>query len=292
MLIKELRKTLSITLAMFFISAFYALPALAMPQTEDPNQLYPQKPKQSENKQPKQHASASSRPTSSSSQNIHKDTHNPSPSPQETKRPINTYKTDSHTQDTKKPDNKKPDYNRPTTPHTDINKPDTHHPDYNRPDSHHPDYNRPDSHHPDYNRPDSHHPDYNRPDSHHPNYMHKVFAPGPAYEHHRSYPYWRRSNIIFHFGGPREHFWWGNSHNISLGEYLILTMIVQSRPNLTIDEVFTLHANGYSYETICYHYGLVWYRIDRGARFKYRKMHTYSIEQGVSFWDWNDRIGY
>ena len=283
MLIKELRKTLSITLAMCFISAFYALPALAMPQTEDPDQLHPQKTKQSEHKQPKKQTSTSSRPTSSSSsQSNHKDTHNPSPSPQETTRPANIFKTDAHKQDTKKPDTHHSDYNKPNTPHTDINKPDAHHPDYKKPDTHHPDYNKPDTHHPDYKKPYAHHPDY----------THKTFAPGPAYEHHRSYPYWRRSNIIFHFGGPREHFWWGNNHNISLGEYLILTMIVQSRPNLTIDQVFTLHTNGYSYETICYNYGLVWYRIDRGARFKYHKMHTYSIEQGVSFWGWNDKIGY
>ena len=283
MLIKELRKTLSITLAMCFISAFYALPALAMPQTEDPDQLHPQKTKQSEHKQPKKQTSTSSRPTSSSSsQSNHKDTHNPSPSPQETTRPANIFKTDAHKQDTKKPDTHHSDYNKPNTPHTDINKPDAHHPDYNKPDTHHPDYNKPDTHHPDYKKPYAHHPDY----------THKTFAPGPAYEHHRSYPYWRRSNIIFHFGGRNEHFWWGNSHNISLGEYLILTMIVQSRPNLTIDQVFTLHTNGYSYETICYHYGLVWYRINRGARMKYHKMHTYSIEQGVSFWSWNDRIGY
>ena len=283
MLIKELRKTLSITLAMCFISAFYALPALAMPQTEDPDQLHPQKTKQSEHKQPKKQTSTSSRPTSSSSsQSNHKDTHNPSPSPQETTRPANIFKTDAHKQDTKKPDTHHSDYNKPNTPHTDINKPDAHHPDYKKPDTHHPDYNKPDTHHPDYKKPYAHHPDY----------THKTFAPGPAYEHHRSYPYWRRSNIIFHFGGRNEHFWWGNSHNISLGEYLILTMIVQSRPNLTIDQVFTLHTNGYSYETICYHYGLVWYRINRGARMKYHKMHTYSIEQGVSFWSWNDRIGY
>ena len=268
---------------MCFISAFYALPALAMPQTEDPDQLHPQKTKQSEHKQPKKQTSTSSRPTSSSSsQSNHKDTHNPSPSPQETTRPANIFKTDAHKQDTKKPDTHHSDYNKPNTPHTDINKPDAHHPDYKKPDTHHPDYNKPDTHHPDYKKPYAHHPDY----------THKTFAPGPAYEHHRSYPYWRRSNIIFHFGGRNEHFWWGNSHNISLGEYLILTMIVQSRPNLTIDQVFTLHTNGYSYETICYHYGLVWYRINRGARMKYHKMHTYSIEQGVSFWSWNDRIGY
>ena len=253
MLIKELRKTLSITLAMCFISAFYALPALAMPQTEDPDQLHPQKTKQSEHKQPKKQTSTSSRPTSSSSsQSSHKDTLKPVPSSQETKRPGSIYKANSHNKDTKKQDTQKPNGKKQ----------------------------------------DTHHPDYKKPYAHHPDYTHKTFAPGPAYEHHRSYPYWRRSNIIFHFGGRNEHFWWGNSHNISLGEYLILTMIVQSRPNLTIDQVFTLHTNGYSYETICYHYGLVWYRINRGARMKYHKMHTYSIEQGVSFWSWNDRIGY
>ena len=233
MLRKQIRRTLSTTLAVCCISAFYALPTLAMPQVEDQDQLKPQKTKQSTYRRP-QTPSAT-------------DSHSKSPSG-----PMAQRKPSGQIQQSSK-----------AMPRDPVG----------------------------FHRPDNNRPDFHRPDSYRPYNVHHTFAPGPRYQNHRSYPYWRRSDIVFRFGGPSDYFWWGSSHGISLGEYLILTMIVQSRPTLTIDQVFNLHQNGYSYETICYDNGLIWYDINYGARSRYRTMHRYSIEQDVSFWGWDDTLG-
>ena len=275
MLSNNLRKTLSITLAVCFMSALYALPALAMPQDEDQNQVNHQRAKQGESKKTQHPSSSSSHRVSPNGPIVQ---HRPAGQPPQ---PTNRNMPPRPSNMQKSPTHPSPQPNRtPQRPvqglgehegRKDIKGPVT----IYRPGPRHPD-----------NRPEPRHP-YNRFDD-----RHRPFGPGPSYEHHRSYPHWRRSNIVFRFGGPRDHFWWGANHGISLGEYLILIMIIQARPTLTIDEVFSMHRNGYSYETICYDYGLDWIIINHGARLKYHTMNTYSIEHGIAFWSWSDTLGY
>jgi len=285
MLSKKLRKTLSITLAVCFMSTLYALPALAMPQDEDPNQVTHQRAKQGESKKPQHPSSSSSHRTPPSGPSAqHK------PVGQQPQQPINRTVRQRPSDVQKTPVYPSPQPNR--RPQHPVSGPGEHNGrkdikspvNIYRPEPRHPD-NRPEPRHPD-NRPDPRRPDNRLDDRHRP------FGPGPNYEHHRPYPHWRRSNIVFRFGGPRDHFWWGADHGISLGEYLILIMIIQARPTLTIDEVFSMHKNGYSYETICYDYGLDWPSINHGARLRYHNMNTYSSEHGITFWSWSDTLGY
>jgi len=280
MLSKQIRKTLSITLAVCFISAIYALPVLAMPQNDDPDQINPPKTKQSENKNHQNPPAA----------NAHRTPAGPpirqnNSSPRQKQPSNNAHQHQTAMQDSQPRPNAQPSNNqqRPASmapnEHKDMNKPNHSSQDVRGPGS----IYKPDMRHPDNNRPD----DRNRHigPNHGP-------VPNPRYEKHRSYPHWRRSNIVFRFGGPRNHFWWGCERGISLGEYLILMMIVQARPNVTVEEVFNLHQNGYSYETICYDYDLDWVSINHGARLKYRNMNVYSMEHGIPFWRWNDKLEY
>ena len=265
MLSNNLRKTLSITLAMCFMSALYALPALAMPQDEDQNQVNHQRAKQGEYKKTQHPSSSSSHRVSPNAPIAQR-----KPDGQHPQQPINRTERQRPSDVQRTLPYPGPQPNR--TPQNPVSDPGEH--------ESHKYIKAPVNIY----RPEPRHLD-NRFD-----YRHRPFGPGPSYENHRSYHHWRRSNIVFRFGGPRDHFWWGANHGISLGDYLILIMIIQSRPTLTIDEVFSMHRNGYSYETICYDYGLDWISINHGARLKYHNMNNYSLEHGITFWGWNDTL--
>lgn len=110
------------------------------------------------------------------------------------------------------------------------------------------------------------------------------------------YPHWRRSNIVFRYGWPRNYYWWGCRRGISFGDYLILALILesvrQSRHDATMDTIYTEHINGLSYPELCDRYGIDWYSIDSRARLRYSQMHSYAVSSGISFWAWGDRIYY
>lgn len=133
-----------------------------------------------------------------------------------------------------------------------------------------------------------------------------IHGPGPSRPPHRPlppnrphrvthYPHWRRSNIVFHYGWPRSYYWWGCRRGISFGEYLLLALMlegIRANRSVSIDDIYTEHINGASYEDICTSYDLDWYSIQSRARLRYNQMHAYSTGMEISFWNWNDRIYY
>ena len=181
---------------------------------------------------------------------------------------------------------------RPQRP--DINRPGANRPRPNTPGVNRPGPQRPGLNHPGPQRPGPNHPGPNRPGPNRPAPGPHHFGPNRPYRpnHYRPYPYWRRSGIVFHFGYPRAHFWWGCRRGISFGDYLVITMIVTAARQATMDDIYNRHLNGESYESICNHYDVDWYTINSNARVRFNEMNLYATNRGLSFWAWNDILTY
>jgi len=140
-------------------------------------------------------------------------------------------------------------------------------------------------------------PGYSRgPQGGPPNGFHPGYGPQrPPYLGPSPYPHWRRSGIVFHFGWPRAYYWWGCRRGVTFGEYLLLALMVEalrtSQPR-NIDDLYSEHLNGVSYEAMCEKYGVDWTNIQTSARFRYNQMGAYARGEGIAFWTWDDRLIY
>jgi len=117
----------------------------------------------------------------------------------------------------------------------------------------------------------------------------------PYWGYSNPYPHWRRSGIAFHFGWSRPYYWWGCRRGITFGEYLLLGLMIEAMRNShphNIDDLYSEHLSGASYEDLCRRYDVDWVTINSQARLRYDEMGAYARGEGISFWAWGDRISY
>ena len=308
---KLLEKSISLALTICFSATTFALPVLARPGrgiNQAPRQQVQHHtisrgpgPVIEEPRNNASHRGSSSRPrpnvsrpaNSSPRPNPGSTVRNPNrPNPGSTVRGPHSANPGSTVRNPNRPNGNRPNANRPGVNHPNPNGAGVNRPNGNRPNPNaigpnRPGPNRPGINRPGPNRPGIHRPGPNRPGG--PHFEHN--RPYRPY-HYRPYPYWRRSGIIFHFGYPRAHFWWGCRHGVSFGDYLVMAMIVAAARQATMDDVYSRHLKGDSYEAICNDYDVDWSTINTNARVRFNEMNLYASNRGVSFWGWNDVLTY
>lgn len=143
-----------------------------------------------------------------------------------------------------------------------------------------------------------HGPYVNRPAGNRPYINRPYWGHGPQrppYMGYSPYRYWPRSGIVFHFGWSRPYYWWGCRRGISFGEYLLLALMVgsiRSSESCNIDNLYSEHLNGVSYDELCRRYNLDYPSLEASARVRYSEMSVYAHNQGIAFWTWDDRLVY